>query len=66
MRITIALNAATEHQGSGTLSCDYGLISEAVTPGFDYSDMRLATATEMQSTYPENWEYIKHLVKDEQ
>lgn len=57
--------AATDQQAGGNL-CDYGLISEAVTPGFDYSDMRLATAAEMQSAYSKYWEHIKHLVKEEQ
>lgn len=34
---------------------DYGLLSEAVTPGFDYSDMTLATAEQMRRDYPELW-----------
>ena len=31
---------------------EYGLLSEAVSPGFDYEDMVLATKTQMQSDFP--------------
>lgn len=41
----------------------YGLISEAVSPGFDYSDMHLADAALMQGQYPQHWPKIKHLIK---
>lgn len=34
---------------------EYGLLSEAVTPGFDYSDMALATPTQMQKDFPALW-----------
>ncbi len=47
-------------------SCDYALISEAVAPGFDYSDMKLGTPAELKSAYSQYWERIKHLVKTEQ
>ena len=33
----------------------YGLLSEAVAPGFDYDDMTLATASQMQQDFPELW-----------
>lgn len=42
---------------------EYGLISEAVAPGFDYADMRLAEADFMQREFARHWQQIKHLVK---
>ena len=53
----------SEKGGNLSASCDYGLIGEAVAPGFDYSDMTIATAVEMQSAHAKHWERIKHLVK---
>lgn len=43
---------------------DYGLISEAVSPGFDYQDMELAEAQVIQSQYSEHWDELKSVVKD--
>lgn len=34
---------------------DYGLVSEAVCPGFDYSDMELASSRQMQQHFPDIW-----------
>ena len=36
---------------------EYGLLSEAVAPGFDYDDMVLATAEQMQRDFPNLWAY---------
>ena len=58
------IGECTAAQAGGNF-CDYGLISEAVAPGFDYSDMKLATAAEMRSAYSKYWEQIKHLVKED-
>ncbi len=35
---------------------EYGLLSEAVSPGFDYDDMTLATAKQMQQDFPGLWQ----------
>lgn len=42
---------------------EYALISEAVSPGFDFADMRLADAEFMQAEFPQHWNRIRHLVK---
>ena len=34
-------------------SGEYGLLGEAVVPGFDYRDMRVATAAELNKLYPQ-------------
>lgn len=34
---------------------EFGLLSEAVTPGFDYSDMQLASAGQLRAAYPDLW-----------
>ncbi len=34
-------------------SGDYGLLSEAVAPGFDYADMSLASAEQLQQAFPQ-------------
>jgi predicted cupin superfamily sugar epimerase len=43
---------------------EFGLIGEAVAPGFDYRDMELATAEGLQAEFPDQWEslapYIRH------
>jgi predicted cupin superfamily sugar epimerase len=33
----------------------YGLLSEAVAPGFEYEDMELASTEQMQQDYPKLW-----------
>lgn len=43
---------------------DYGLISEAVSPGFDYRDMELAQASVIKEHYSEHWVQIRSVVKD--
>lgn len=32
--------------------CDYGLISEAVSPGFEYEDMRFVSKADIEEDYP--------------
>lgn len=41
---------------------DYSLISEAVVPGFDYTDWSMATMEDIKRLAPQNWEAHKHLV----
>lgn len=38
---------------------DYGLISEAVAPGFDYDDMRLAQAEQLIADFPQHRSLIE-------
>lgn len=42
---------------------EFGLISEAVAPGFDYQDMQLATALEMRDAFPRLWERIQRFIR---
>lgn len=42
---------------------NWGLISEAVNPGFDYADMRLASEALMREQYPRIFAEIQHLLK---
>ncbi len=44
----------------------YGLISEAVAPGFDYADMTLGTEDMMRSQFPQHWQAIKHSIQKPQ
>jgi predicted cupin superfamily sugar epimerase len=39
----------------------YGLISEAVSPGFDYADMTLGNTSELSARFPEHRELIEQL-----
>lgn len=41
----------------------FGLLSEAVSPGFDYRDMQLATASELHAEFPLLWDKISAYVK---
>lgn len=41
----------------------YGLISEAVSPGFDYADMTLGTNELLEGKFPQHWELIERLIK---
>ncbi|WP_250656705.1 cupin domain-containing protein [Alkalimarinus coralli] len=50
-------------KASRLLEGDYGLISESVCPGFEYSDMQIASQKQMQSLYPALFDEIKHLIK---
>ena len=42
---------------------EYGLLSEAVCPGFDYDDMQLATAIQMQADFPALFDQLRRLIK---
>lgn len=35
-------------------NCDFGLISEAVSPGFEFDDMQLANASELSKVFPQH------------
>lgn len=41
----------------------YGLISEAVSPGFDYADMTLGTNELLQEKFPQHWGLVERLIK---
>lgn len=42
---------------------EWGLISEAVCPGFDFADMQLASLTQLQALLPEDWQRFHSLVR---
>lgn len=42
---------------------EYALISEAVSPGFDYHDMQLASKQQMHKDFPHLFAQIKGLIK---
>ncbi len=44
----------------------FGLLSEAVAPGFDYADMELATRETVQSQFPQLWDRLAKYVKREE
>ena len=46
-----------------TTSAGYGLFSEAVTPGFDYSDMSVATKEDIEKCLPQEWKNYEHYIK---
>ena len=41
----------------------FGLISEAVSPGFDYADMTIADSDTLQASYPQHKELINKFAK---
>lgn len=41
----------------------YGLISEAVSPGFDYADMTLGTTELLQKKFPQHWDLVERLIQ---
>lgn len=43
----------------------YGLISEAVTPGFDYADMTLGRTSALVAAYPQHAELIRALSREQ-
>lgn len=43
--------------------CGYGLISEAVSPGFDFSDMTLGSQETLSALFPQHAECISRLTK---
>ena len=42
---------------------EYGLLGEAVAPGFDYRDMEIATADKFQQAFPDLWSQLSPYVK---
>lgn len=50
-------------KASRLLGNDHALISEAVTPAFDFTDMTLATEEMMKTSFPQHWPAIKAFVK---
>ena len=50
-------------KASELASGEFGLISEAVAPGFDYEDMALATKDLMQNLFPALWGSLEKYVK---
>ncbi|MDP5053192.1 MAG: cupin domain-containing protein [Congregibacter sp.] len=54
---------ASRLKGAGPQS--YGLISEAVSPGFDYRDMTLGVTSKMLEEFPQHQGYIKALSRSE-
>lgn len=42
---------------------EFGLISEAVSPGFDYEDMELAERTIIKNRFPQLWDRISKYVR---
>jgi predicted cupin superfamily sugar epimerase len=45
------------------VSGEFGLISEAVSPGFDYEDMELAEQSSIKNQFPQYWEQIAKYVR---
>lgn len=41
----------------------YGLISEAVSPGFDFADMTIGTAENLAQQFPQHSKIIKRMIK---
>ena len=41
----------------------FGLLSEAVSPGFDYQDMTIATPVELRLQFPDIWNKISPYIK---
>jgi len=44
---------------------EFGLISEAVSPGFEYADMASITSQEVQARFPKLWPELRHSIKKE-
>ena len=42
---------------------EFGLLGESVAPGFDYRDMKLATAEHFQTAYPQLWSELATFVR---
>lgn len=48
---------------SSSKNYGYGLISEAVSPGFDYADMTLGTNELLQKKFPQYWGLVERLIR---
>jgi predicted cupin superfamily sugar epimerase len=44
-------------------SGEYGLLGEAVAPGFDYRDMTIAKANEIRAQFPDLWDELAAYVR---
>lgn len=53
--------AVAERDGDRN-KCDFGLTSEAASPGFEYCDMTMATEDMIKSPFPDHWEKVKPFV----
>lgn len=42
---------------------EYGLLGEAVAPGFDYRDMEIAEATKIQAQFPSLWNDLSPYIR---
>jgi len=42
---------------------EFGIISEAVSPGFDYADMALITEQDVQTRCPQLWPELRNYIK---
>lgn len=42
---------------------EFGLLGEAVSPGFDYSDSEIGTSEQIKKLFPNLWNEISYLVK---
>lgn len=42
---------------------EFGLISEAVSPGFEYADMALVTKSDVQARFPTLWQELRNYIK---
>ncbi|MFT7579776.1 MAG: putative cupin superfamily sugar epimerase [Myxococcota bacterium] len=73
-RVTLGLDFAAGHvaqlmvpgghwKASQLEAGDYGLLGEAVVPGFDYRDMTLATAARFQADYPALWPELAPFIR---
>lgn len=50
-------------KASELLGGEWGLISEAVCPGFEYADMQLASLEDLQGLRPDDWRRYLHLIR---
>ena len=44
-------------------SAGYGLVSEAVCPGFDFADHRMADTEHIKARYPQHWSTLAPLIR---
>ncbi|MFJ3366969.1 cupin domain-containing protein [Pseudomonas sp. NPDC086251] len=42
----------------------FGLISEAVSPGFDFADMEMGSQHKLGEQFPEHWELVQRLTRE--
>ena len=49
-------------KASELVNGEYGLISEAVTPSFEYEDMEIAEPTDIHRLFPNSFKSIRHYI----